>query len=369
MTGPALYSNLLRRATVAALLLCCSSWALAQRVAFINPGRSDETFWLTASQAMQAAATSLQMQLEELYAERDPERALQLAREIAARPAAQRPDYVVLVNEKLTLVANAQTLGAAGIKTFAAFSALLPQERRSRAPREGLPLLLGSLEPDAHQAGYLTARTLIAQGRRMRPAGQPLQLLVIAGDRSTPTSIQRNEGMRSAIAEQRDVELMETVFADWRRDLAAEQAQQLLQRHPQSQLVWAGSDQMAFGAMQAAEQQGRKPGHDLLFSAINTSPEAMQAVIDGRLAALAGGHFMAGAWAMVMLYDYHHGHDFAAEGLEQSRPMFLLFGKAEARRYLARFGTAMPRLDFRPFSKRLNPQLRRYDFSLGALLR
>ena len=47
----------------------------------------------------------------------------------------------------------------------------------------------------------------------------------------------------------------------------------------------------------------------------------MVALRSGRLAALAGGHFMSGAWVLVMLYDYHHGHDFADESLQLVRPM------------------------------------------------
>lgn len=263
-------------------------------------------------------------------------------------------------------------LGNAGIKSFAAFSGLLPQERRLWAPRQGLPLLLGSLEPGARDAGYLTAKALVMAGLKEAnlEADGRLQLLAIAGDRSTPVSILRNEGMRQALAEHAaQVELNEMVTADWRRDLAAEQARVLLQRHPQARLLWTGSDQMAFGAMDSAAQAGRKPGSGLLLSSINTSPEAMQALIDGRLSALAGGHFMAGAWALVMLYDHHQGRDFADEGLQLERPMFMLFDKASAQRFLSRFGTGVPTLDLRPYSKQLNPRLKRYDFSLAPLLR
>lgn len=344
------------RTFLALLLSCCCGPALALSVAFINPGHADEQFWRSASEAMQAAARSLGVELELLYAERQPERALALGQEIAARPAGKRPDYVILVNEKGTLVRNARVLGEAGIRSFAAFSGLLPQERRRWAPRRGLPMLLGSLEPDAEQAGYLTAKALIEQGRQRAGAQTPLQLLSIAGDRSTPVSIQRNEGLRRALREARSPrpELVEQLFAEWQRGRAQELALGALQRHPGLDLVWAGSDQMAFGAMEAAEQLGRQPGRDLLFAGINTSREAMQAVLDGRLAALAGGHFMAGAWALLMLHDYHHGYDFADAGLEQEQPMFMLFGKAEARRYLARFGEGMPALDFRPYSRRFS---------------
>jgi len=133
------------------------------------------------------------------------------------------------------------------------------------------------------------------------------------------------------------------------------------------QLVWGGNDEMAFGAMEAAEALGLRAGRELLFSAVNTSREAMQAVVDGRLTALSGGHFLAGAWALVMLYDLHHGRDFASEGLQLQRPMFMLFDKSAARQMLAR-GGALPATDFCAYSKACNPKLKRYRFDSAALL-
>lgn len=367
--------RMLRAALLLLLLPCMAPWAQALTVAMINPGRSDEAFWLSASQATQAAADSLGVKLEVLYAEREPARTLLIAQQIAQRPSAQRPDYVILVNEKGTLVESAQTLGAVGIKTFAAYSGLLPQERAQWAPRKGLPLLLGSLEPRGRDAGYLTARALIQQAldEKRVPSGSRLQMLAIAGDRSTPTSIQRNEGLRQAVAEHPQVELKETVFADWRRDLAKSKMRTLLQRHPQVQLLWTASDQMALGAVEALQAQGLRPGRDLLVSSINTSTEALQARIDGRFSALAGGHFMTGAWALVMIYDHAHGRDFSDEGLEQVRPMFVLFDPAQAGQFLTRFGQGsspdLGKLDFRPYSKHLNPQLKRYSFGIEAWLK
>ncbi|MCV2366629.1 ABC transporter substrate-binding protein [Roseateles oligotrophus] len=361
----------LRAGLLVLLLQLAAPWAIALNVAFVNPGRSNEAFWLASSQAMQSAADSLGIRLEVLYAEREPKRALEIAQEIAQRPAAKRPDYVILVNEKGTLVESAQALGAAGIKTFAAYSGLLPQERAQWAPRKGLPLLLGSLEPRARDAGYLTARALIQQGlaeKRLAADGK-LHMLALAGDRSTPVSIQRNEGLRQALAENPQVELKEQAFGDWRRDLAKEKTQGLLQRYPEAQLLWAASDLMAFGALEALESRERKPGRDMLVSAINTSTEAMQARIDGRFAALAGGHFMTGAWALVMIYDHAQGRDFSDEGLELERPMFMLFSKPEATRFLSRFEGGIGKLDFRPYSKHLNLRLKQYQFGPGALLK
>ncbi len=176
--------------------------------------------------------------------------------------------------------------------------------------------------------------------------------------------------MERAVADARDVVLDQVVYAGWTREKAAEQGEWLFERYPGARLVWAGNDLMAFGAMQAWEKRGGAPGKDAWFSGVNTSREAMEAVRSGRLACLAGGHFITGAWSLVLLHDYAHGRDFADEGLELDRPMFAVFDDKSAQRYEALFGeNTFDRIDFRRYSRVLNPQLKRYDFSFGQLLR
>src|SRR5436190_10677210 len=180
-------------------------------------------------------------------------------------------------------------------------------------------------------------------------------MLAIAGDRSTPSSINRNQGMRRAVDEDPMVVLEQEVYAAWTREKAAEQSEVLFQRYPDVELIRAGNDLMAFGAMQSWEKSGGKPGTDAWFSGINTSSEALNAVKSGRLTSLAGGHFITGAWALVMIHDYHHGKDFADEGLELERPMFASFTRELADRYLERFGGGFHGVDFRRYSKVKNP--------------
>jgi hypothetical protein len=84
---------------------------------------------------------------------------------------------------------------------------------------------------------------------------------------------------------------------------------------------------------------------------------------------LAGGHFITGAWALVMVYDHHRGRDFADEGLSLERSMFTLFNERTADIFLARFGDRAEPVDYRRYSKVLNPQLRRYEFGFQQLLR
>jgi hypothetical protein len=164
------------------------------------------------------------------------------------------------------------------------------------------------------------------------------------------------------------VVLEQEVYAAWTREKAAEQAEWLYQRYPSVKLVWAGNDLMAFGAMAAWEKRGGKPGVDAWFSGVNTSTEALEAVKSGRLTSLAGGHFITGAWSLVMIYDYHHGRDFADEGLELERPMFAEFTPPLANRYLERFSNGFESVDFSAYSKVKNSQLKHYNFGFAQLL-
>lgn len=364
-------SRSLKRVIAGLVLALACTAAVAQSMAFINPGKSDEAYWLTAAQGMQTAASSLGIDFEVHYAQREHLKTLEIAREIVARPKERRPEYVVITNDYAVAGELLKILDGAGIKTFLAYSSI-PQDQRGEigAPRGKYKGWLGSLEPKAEDAGYLTAKALIAQGRKAKaiaPDGK-LHLIAIAGDRSTPSSINRNRGMRRAVEESRDVVLDQEVYAAWTREKATEQSEWLFQRHPHARLVWAGNDLMAFGAMQSWEKRGGKPGRDAWFSGVNTSTEALEAVKSGRLTSLAGGHFITGAWSLVMLYDYHHGRDFSGEGLELERAMFTEFTPVLADRYIERFGRGFSGVDFRRFSKKLNPKLKTYNFSFAQFL-
>jgi ABC-type sugar transport system substrate-binding protein len=361
----------LRRLAVV-LLLAVAFEAWPQSVVFINPGKSDEIYWVTAARAMQAAARALGMTLEVKFAERDHLRTIDFARQLAQLPANARPEYAIVTNDNGTGPELLRLLDAAGIKTFLAYSSIPVADRAGfGGPREKYSGWLGSLEPHAEDAGYLTAKALIETGRKAAARGPDgkIHMIALAGDRATPSSLGRNAGMMKAVAEAPDVVLVQTVYAGWTREKAAEQAEWLFARYPRVRLVWAGNDLMAFGAMQAWEKRGGKPGKDAWFSGVNTSREAMDAVVNGRLAALAGGHFITGAWALVMIHDHAKGRDFADEGLELDRPMFTLFDAASAQRFVALYGEDFGRIDFRRYSKVRNPALKRYDFDFGQLLR
>jgi ABC-type sugar transport system substrate-binding protein len=352
-------------------ILLCSSVARAQSVAFINPGKSDEAYWVTATQGMQAAARSLGMTFEVQFAQREPLKTFEIAREMVARPRGKRPEYIMISDDAAVADQLLKVIDAAGVKSFLAYSSIPADQRVDvGSPRGKYKGWLGSLEPLAEDAGYLTAHALIERGKREKAFGPDgkLHMLSIAGDHTTSSSIKRNQGMHRGVAEDPLVIIDGEVYAEWTRETSFEQAGWLYRRYPDAKLVWAGNDLMALGAMAAWERRGGRPGVDAWFSGINTSTEALEAIKSGRLTSLAGGHFIVGAWALVMIYDYAHGRDFADEGLELQRPMFAEFTPQLADRYLERFGSGFDGVDFTRYSKAKNPQIKRYNFGFMQLL-
>jgi ABC-type sugar transport system substrate-binding protein len=238
-----------RRAVSLGLALClavvlCGSAARAQSVAFINPGKSDEVYWVTAAQAMQAAARSLGMTFEVQYAQREPLKTLEIAREMVARPAGKRPEYIVITDDYSVADRLLAIIDPGGVKSFLAYSSI-PVDQRGGigSPRGKYKSWLGSLEPQAEDAGYLTARALIERGKKEKAFGRDgkLHMLAIAGDRSTPSSINRNQGMRRAVDEAAGVVIDEEVYAAWTRENAAQQAESLYRRYPDVKLIWAAT--------------------------------------------------------------------------------------------------------------------------------
>jgi hypothetical protein len=198
---------------------------------------------------------------------------------------------------------------------------------------------------------------------------QQIELLAFSGLKITPSAQLREHGMQRALAEHPQVRLRQLVYSGWTQQRAYEQARQLVKRYPEVSLVWSANDEMAFGAMRAFAEAGKTPGRDALFSAVNTSPAALQAVVDGRLSALVGGHFTLGGWALVELHDHELGVDLDQYGgRDRQIPLLQLVDKSHARQMLVMGKSPNYGVNFRQLSAKGRPASYRYPFNLQTLM-
>jgi ABC-type sugar transport system substrate-binding protein len=345
------------------------------QVTFINPGISDPndptgTYWLSVSSFMQAAAESLGMDLEIIYSERDHLKMQQQARDVAAR--SDPPDYLVVVNEKQAADEMVKVADKAGIKVFVMLNTFAGDQATAMgAPREKYPNWIGSLIPDNKMAGYQIAKSLIDEAIKSGLTGKDgkIHLVAIAGDYATQASLERNAGLEKAISEYPNVKLEQYFVGEWNKDKTKEQTKAALERYPETSIIWAANDPMALGALDAVVEAGKKPGKDILIGGLNWDSPALQQIKAGGMVTSMGGHFMTGAWTLVLLYDYHHGKDFIVDGKADLRyTIFSVMNSQNVDSYLAEFGDKKwSKIDFTKFSKVLNPALTDYNFGLEGV--
>ena len=341
------------------------------RVAFVNPGRLDEAFWIMAEQTMVAAARNLSIQLEVLRADRDRLRMRELGLSVAAR--ADRPDALVIVNEEESALEVVLAAGQSGLPTLLLVNDLEGKDAEQVGPpRTRVPTYLGSVAPDNVAAGHLLAEVTLAAARHLGAdaTSHPLHLLAIAGDQITPSSLNRVKGLEAVLREAPDVALDRMLFANWSggtaKTLAARYVEWAQRSGLQPAAVWAASDAMALGAASAFAEAGLDPGRKVVFGGVNWSREGVKAVADGRMAATVGGHFLCGAWAMVMLRDHFDGPGFEQRGDARVRVPLSAITAASAPRYLDALGDGnWDRIDFQRLRRAPGGE---YDFSLGAVL-
>ena len=336
----------------------------APRVVFLNPGepveRGKGPHWRMTAQLMAAAASTFGMQLEVLFAERDHLLMLRQAESVAQR--ADPPDYVVIVNEKLTAPQMLQMLARTPAKVLLIHNDLMPDQRREIGnEREQMRHWIGTATTDEARTEYRLMDELCRQlGDR-----EPL-VIGITGDRSTPVSMERSQGISDFITRTGRGRNLQLAFGDWGDVDAEGKAEILLSRYPQANIIWAANDTMALGALRAVKARAAT----VLVGGTGGWPDALRSLLEGGLAASIGSHFFIGAWAMVLLHDYHHGVDFAAHGgVTQKLDYMHVVNRDNASHYDQAVYKRDEALDFSIYSKALHPKAGRYDLNLAPLLR
>ncbi len=340
----------------------------SKKVSFINPGFQDQGFWKAVSDTMRVAAKDFDFELEILSANREWPRMLANAKGVINR--SDPPDYLILVNEHQQAPELLALAEERGIKTILLLNTLTKDQRSELGgERARLKHWIGSITPDNRIAGFEIAQSIFqgASDRGLSDDGK-ISTLVLAGDFKTPASLQRLEGLDNALKGFADVSIERRLTVNWSFKQAYRRTTVWLKSKPLD-AVWAANDPIALGALKALREAGQTPGKDVFVAGLNWSTEALKLVQSGALQLTHGGHFLAGAWVMVLLHDFDRGHDFAQKSPHIHFPMTAI-DRSNVDHYLDRLGDSdWSKIDFKRFSRAENRNLTGYDFSISALLR
>lgn len=272
------------------------------QVVLLCPGSAQEPFWQDAVACAKVCAQQLGHTLSVLYADRDH---LQMIRfgELLAQ-ASPAPDLVLVPNEKLSALGVIRALAKGRVPSLLFHNRLTPEQSRQLAQDPGLQRhCLGSTCIDQFEAGRITAQHLIDRGRLPAQA----QWWLMSGDRSTPASVDRIEGVHQAWrAAGYQPSRENLLFGQWRLDAARDETAKLLARQGMPHALWCGSDLMTEGCLQALARQdgGASAAHRPVVSSVNHVPALLKLIHDGQVSCTAAGHFVSAAWALG-LWEQH----------------------------------------------------------------
>jgi len=241
-------------------------------------------------------------------------------------------------------------------------------------PREKFKYWIGLMLPDDEYAGFTLAKRLMIEAKKINKRGKDGKYHVVAleGNRASEASNARVRGFKKAIKGSEFVNL-QFFHSKWREHLASEAFKLSLIRYPDVSMFWTASDSMAIGVIKAAADQGWIPGKDFVTGGIDILPRNQDYLKSGKMAVSVGGHYVEGAWAIIALYDYLMGYDFAAIGpivfsTKMGHHTSVSFTElGDLRQKLSQEN--IMKINFKRFSRAYNPDLKKYNFEFKALFK
>jgi simple sugar transport system substrate-binding protein len=123
---------------------------------------------------------------------------------------------------------------------------------------------------------------------RLRNVPGTIRIAELQGTSGSTPSIQRGEGFRSILGDQDHIVFSQSAPADFTEDKGRQVMSRFLQvpKAEQPQVLFAHNDEMAFGAIQAIQEAGLKPGEDIIIVSVDGSRKALKILADGQINAV-----------------------------------------------------------------------------------
>jgi ABC-type sugar transport system substrate-binding protein len=349
------------------------------KVVFFNPTTPavDEMWWRVCTQFMQAAANDFKIELKVYYAGRSAAEIQRQADEALNGP--NKPDFIVMQNLKKTAPSIIKQAEKQGVKVLLFNSGLSDEEADEMGtPREKFANWIGQITPDDEAAGFDLADLLVRTAKKANQTGREgkVEMLALGGTISDSSAVERNKGLDRYVRGHAGKVILNRerpLPADWDTDKAKVTLGAAYPAYPRTTAIWNANDKMAMGALDALTTRlAKAPGKDVFVGGIDWNADNLAGVKAGTIAASIGGHFMEGAWVIVLIHDYANGVDFKSQGLSLKSKMGVI-SKSNVSQFDKSLGDRtfekIDKIDFTQFSKMVNPKLKAYPFDLNTILK
>ncbi len=329
-----------------------------KKIAFFSTRSSGDMFWGKFEDFMKEAGNDLGVEVKVYYANGSHLKMTKQAKEEIMNK--NRADVLIVANFKRQAKIIVEMAEKSNMPIFIVNSGLQKEDQMGN-PREKYRNWIGEMLPDDEGAGYKLAKKLI-EVKQGNNKSKRIEMLGIGGNIADFASVERVKGLKRAINESKNVKLKQVVYANWEKAEAKEKYEYMKKvRYPNLDVVWTASDGMSLGVAESSI--------NLPTGGVDWSDEGIEAVKSEKIVASIGGHYMEGAWALIVLYDYFNGKDFKEESLRMKTGMYVLDNN-NIDEYMNKLNQKKwNEIDFTKFSKKLNKKLKKYDFSLEKVIK
>ena len=341
--------------------------ATLPRVLLFSPNSEGNTYWPQVFEILSNVAQALQFDFVP-FSFGVGDRFVRQAEALRLIGQAPRPQAViadVVIGDAARELEAAEQAGVPLFLLGPLFPAELPA--LGGAPRLKYRRWAALLQSDEEEKGYRLGGLLLDAARQAQAFARDgrVHAVGLGGARSWSGSQLREAGFARAVTERPFALLHQVVPTRWSPAEGRHITTRLLQRYPESSVVWAASDQLGAGAAQALQEAGRTLGRDAFTGGLDLSELGLALVQQGRFVATVAASFASWFELAVLVNDHVRGVDFADElGSAVSFPT--LTATRENAAQIQEVVRLLPSIDPRPFSKAATPARRRYDFSQQA---
>ncbi|MGD1816100.1 MAG: sugar ABC transporter substrate-binding protein [Pleomorphochaeta sp.] len=132
------------------------------------------------------------------------------------------------------------------------------------------------------------------------------KILALQGQLGNDSAIERYEGLQKALAENPNVELIDTQVADWNPQKALNITETWLSKYPDIDGIWCANDGMALGALQALKAKGLNKVVKVV--GVDGVPEAIEAIESGDMVCtVANNGYLQGGYMTAYAYSAYKG--------------------------------------------------------------
>lgn len=284
------------------------------RVAFIDPSSGGDPYWDRYVEFMQVAAKSLGIEFTVEYAEGNRMNTPKIAKHLIEQDLA--PDYLIYIFQNTQTYKVLKQAEKHGVRSFIVNTNVIDFEREAVGkPRQHFKHWIGHLHSDNIKGGTQLAKGLVALARKkgLVETFAPVNTLAFSGSRDSTAALDYNIGLNDYVSSAAQMFIEQLVFTNWSFDAAQRQAKGLMLRYPETKIMWTVGENVALGVLDGLRHAGREAGKDVVVGGTVSTARGVNAILSGKMIANMGGDAWEGARALVMIYDYHFGKDFAKE--------------------------------------------------------